>query len=141
MRMKLITSAAALLIALGAFGCGDEDEPESRSTTAPAATTANEGATGSTGIETPTTSTTSTIENTGLPEERCDAAESPPNITEVLSYGADCGAVEDAMAEIQSVSESFRIGDFECTRISGGELSGTWECRGEATYFTFQFAD
>ena len=138
--MKLIASTAALLIALAALGCGEDDEPESTSTTAPAATTAD-GPTGAGGIETPTTSTTTTTENTGLPEERCDGAESPPNITEVLSYGADCGAVEDAMAEIQSVSTNFRIGDFECSRISGSELSGTWECRGEATYFTFEFAD
>ena len=45
------------------------------------------------------------------------------------------------MAEIRSVSTEFRIGDFECARTSGSELSGTWECRGEASYFTFQFAD
>ena len=76
-----------------------------------------------------------------LAEERCTAAESPPNIVNVISHGADCGAVADAMAEIRSVSREFRIGDFQCTRVEGTRLSGTWECRGEANYFTFDFGD
>ena len=78
---------------------------------------------------------------TGLPEQPCPKAESPPNIVNVVSYGASCEAVEDAMSQIKSVSRQFRIGDFECTRTSGTRLSGAWECKGEAAYFTFDFGD
>jgi hypothetical protein len=75
------------------------------------------------------------------PAERCPDADSPPNITNVTAYGTSCEAVEDAMARIGAVSEEFVLGDFDCGRIKGDELAGTWECRGEANYFTFEFAD
>ena len=115
MRPAIAAACTGLLIALLA-GCGDD--------------------------ETTTVTVTEVAgDQTGLPEERCREAESPPNIVDVISYGADCGAVADAMAEIGSVSTEFRIGDFQCSRVSGSELSGTWECRGEASYFTFQFGD
>ena len=115
-------AALALLAMLALAGCGDDED-----TTSTATTTVTETATDP--------------YRTGFPEERCRGAESPPNIVEVISYGADCGAVEDAMAELESVSKSFRIGDFECSRTSGGRLGGTWECLGEASYFTFEFGD
>jgi hypothetical protein len=108
------------LLAVGAGACGGDDETTASSST--------------------TTTSTSTDE-TGLPEQDCPHAESPPNIVNVVSYGASCEAVEDAMSQLQSVSRQFRIGDFECTRSSGTSLSGTWECKGEASYFTFDFGD
>jgi hypothetical protein len=115
-------SAIALSIlaaaALGACG-GDDDETAGTAETSP-------------------TTTNTTI---AVGTERCTEAESPPNIVNVISHGTDCGAVADAMAEIQSVSREFRIGDFQCERVEGTRLSGTWECRGEANYFTFQFGD
>jgi hypothetical protein len=127
-------AAAALALA----ACGDDETTTTVTSTetvsAPASTTAST-------VPEATTSSTTDEHDTGLPEERCRGAESPPNIVEVISYGADCGAVEEAMAEIQSVSRSFRIGDFQCTRTGGSALSGTWECRGEASYFTFEFGD
>jgi hypothetical protein len=95
-----------------------------------------------TSTTTPATSTeVSSTATTTAGEERCTDAESPPNIVNVISHGADCGAVADAMGEIGSVSREFRIGDFQCTRVEGSRLSGTWECRGEANYFTFAFGD
>jgi hypothetical protein len=109
----------AALAALALAACGGDDEGASTS---------------------PSTSTTSDSTG-GLPKQRCRAAESPPNIVNVISHGADCGAVEAAMAELTQVRTKFRIGDFECARTSGGRLSGTWECRGEASYFTFEFGD
>jgi hypothetical protein len=119
-RPLLACSLAAAAVAIAA--CGDEDA----TTTSPATTTATE---------------TTVTDGTGLAEERCTEAESPPNIVNVISHGTDCGAVADAMAEIRSVSRAFRIGDFQCTRVEGTRLSGTWECRGEANYFTFDFGD
>jgi hypothetical protein len=104
--------------ALGACG-GDDDETTGTAETSPT-----------------TTSTTGAVGT-----ERCTEAESPPNIVNVISHGTDCGAVAEAMAEIRSVSREFRIGDFQCTRVEGARLSGTWECRGEANYFTFEFGD
>jgi hypothetical protein len=86
-------------------------------------------------------STSTSTDQTGLPEQSCPKAESPPNIVNVVSYGASCEAVEDAMSELKSVSTEFRIGDFECSRTSGTRLGGTWECKGEASYFTFEFGD
>ena len=136
MRHLIAISAAAVAL-LGLAACGGDDDETSTPAPATSTPTVDSGPTGSTGP----VDTSTTTDSTGLPEERCKDAESPPNIVNVVSYGADCGAVEDAMSEIRSVSENFRIGDFECTRISGSELSGTWECRGEATYFTFEFAD
>jgi hypothetical protein len=111
--VKAALAISAILLAVGLGACGGDDE---------------------------TTATTSTDE-TGLPEQPCPKAESPPNIVNVVSYGASCEAVEDAMSQLQSVSKRFRIGDFECTRSSGTKLSGTWECKGEASYFTFDFGD
>jgi hypothetical protein len=113
-----------IALALALAACGDDDEGDGAGT-----------------VTTTTEDVTTVTDDTGLPEERCPEAESPPNITNVISYGADCGAVADAMAQIQSVSRQFRIGDFECTRVEGTRLSGVWECRGEASYFTFTFAD
>jgi hypothetical protein len=110
---------ALTVLALGLGACGDDDET-----------------TGST-----VTTTSTSTDETGLPEQACPKAESPPNIVNVVSYGASCEAVEDTMSQLQSVSRQFRIGDFECTRSSGTSLSGTWECKGEASYFTFDFGD
>jgi hypothetical protein len=124
-RPTIIIALAILALAVGA--CGDDDETGA-------------SATDSTGTSTDTGTTTSTDE-TGLPQQRCQQAESPPNIVNVVSYGASCEGVEDAMSQLQSVSRQFRIGDFECTRTSGTRLSGTWECKGEAAYFTFDFGD
>jgi len=131
-------------------GCGSDEESGeagegttsvSESTTT-AATSTTEATTSTTQATSTTEMTTSSVEDTtGLPMERCQGAESPPNIVAVISYGADCGAVEAAMAELKSVSKEFRIGDFDCARISGAALGGTWECRGEASYFTFEFGD
>jgi hypothetical protein len=122
--------ATIALVAAGALaGCGDDEGTTTTSTTTTSTTTAT------------ITETAADPHGTGLPEERCREAESPPNIVDVISYGADCGAVEDAMSELRSVSKSFRIGDFECSRTSGTRLGGTWECLGEASYFTFEFGD
>jgi hypothetical protein len=110
-------AVALLVLAVGIGGCGGDDETSS------------------------TTTTSTSTDETGLPEQPCPKAESPPNIINVVSYGAACEAVEDAMSQLQSVSKQFRIGDFECTRSSGTRLSGTWECKGEASYFTFEFGD
>lgn len=117
MKATIAISVVALAVGLGA--CGGDDETS--------ATTSS--------------STSTSTDETGLPEQPCPKAESPPNIVNVVSYGASCEAVEDAMSQIKSVSRQFRIGDFECTRTSGTRLSGTWECKGEASYFTFEFGD
>jgi hypothetical protein len=123
--LALITCMALSLAVAG--GCGDEDKPET-TTTADATT--------------PTTTTsTTTAADTDFQPEPCPGADSPPNIVDVTSYGTDCGAVEDAMAELRGVSREFRIGDFECSRTEGMALSGKWKCRGEASYFTFTFGD
>jgi hypothetical protein len=121
-RRYLATLVAALALA-GVSACGDDDDD------APAA-----------GTET-TTTTTETVGETDFQPVPCPDADSPPNIVNVTSYGADCGAVEDAMDELRSVGREFRLGDFECARTSGTRLGGTWECRGEAAYFTFEFGD
>src|SRR4051794_20393313 len=124
-------ATAFLIAALAAFAiaaCGQKQGTGGKSTTTTATTSTTE-------------STSAPTDETGLPKERCPGAESPPNIVDVISYGAPCSAVEDAMAQLKSVSTSFRIGDFECSRTSGSELSGTWECLGEASYFTFAFGD
>jgi hypothetical protein len=126
-RAVLLTLAAVAVGALAA--CGDEDQT-SAAGGEPTITTTEES-----------TVSTTTITGTGLPKERCEGAESPPNIVDVISHGADCGAVEAAMADLESVSKEFRIGDFQCARTSGGPLGGSWECRGEASYFTFEFGD
>ena len=140
--------ACTALIALGAAGCGDDESTDSGEDTSTTSTSTTDSSTTSepttsTSTESSTTSTESTTnpDDTGLPKERCKGAESPPNIVNVISYGTDCGAVEAAMAEIQSVSKNFRIGDFECSRRSGGPFGGVWECKGEASYFIFDFAD
>ena len=117
--MKATIAISVVVLAVGLGACGGDDE-----------TTA-----------TTSSSTTTSTDETGLPEQACPKAESPPNIVNVVSYGASCEAVEDAMSQLQSVSKQFRIGDFECTRSSGTRLSGTWECKGEASYFTFEFGD
>ena len=114
----LLGFALAALAAVAVAACGDDET-----------------------TTTPATSTESSSTTTTSGEERCAEAESPPNIVNVISHGADCGAVADAMAEIRSVSREFRIGDFQCARVKGTRLSGTWECRGEANYFTFDFGD
>jgi hypothetical protein len=124
MKLPLTAVLAAAVLALAA--CGDDDE--SASTTSSTESTADAGATGATGGD-------------GSQGEPCPGADSPPNITDVTSYGADCAAVEDAMAKIGSISTSFELGDFSCERESGSELAGTWRCDGEAAYFTFDFAD
>jgi hypothetical protein len=120
--MRPALLAICVLVAVTAPGCDDDESPSAQGpTTEPVAEPVGGG--------------------TGLPRERCRGAESPPNIVDVVSHGADCGAVEDAMAELRSVSTRFRIGDFECARVSGTSLGGTWECRGEASYFSFEFGD
>jgi len=109
-----IAAALALVVCSTALvACGDEDEP--------AATTT------ATGLD--------------AQAQPCPGADSPPNITEVTSYGTSCEAVEAALGEVGEISEEFVIGDFDCGRIEGDQLAGTWECRGEANYFTFKFAD
>ena len=125
MRLALALASAALLLGLAA--CGDDDDSAAEPTST-AATTASTTASG-------------TSDSTDFPAEPCPGADSPPNIVNVTSYGADCGAVEDAMAELESVKEEFHVGDFDCAQIEGTSLGGTWECRGEATYFTFEFGD
>ena len=127
--------ALALVFALASIAlaaCGDDD---GSTTTVTETITVISGATGDVG---PITTTTG---DTDFPAEPCPDADSPPNITEVTSYGTDCEAVEDAMAQIGPVSEEFKLGDFDCARTEGSELAGTWECKGEASYFTFKFAD
>src|SRR5688500_1665067 len=123
--MKISLSALLVVALLALAACGDDnDEDETRATEA----TTTEGATGTTG-------------EGGAQAEPCPGADSPPNITELTSYGLDCAAVEEAMADIGSVSTEFDLGDFSCSRESGSELSGTWRCDGEAGYFTFLFGD
>ena len=150
MRFRSAIALVAAALVIGGCGSDDEDQPggESESSTTTSQATTTESTTSTTEptstVETTTTTeatTTSTEDTTGLPKQRCRGAESPPNIVDVISYGADCGAVEAAMAELQSVAREFRIGDFECARVSGVALSGVWECRGEASYFTFVFGD
>ena len=134
-----VAALASALAVLALLGCGEDDDSE-RASPAATTTSVSEPAIGATG-ETGGTTTPTIEDDTGLPEERCEGAESPPNIINVISYGTDCGAVEAAMAEIGSVSRTFRIGDFDCSRRSGTALGGVWECRGEASYFTFEFGD
>jgi hypothetical protein len=131
--MKLAPALAliALIASVGLAACGDDDE---ETTTAADTTTTETTEVGATGEE------GATGESDFQPKA-CPGAASPPNITEVTSYGADCAAVEEAMAEIGAVKTRFSLGDFSCERTSGHELAGTWTCRGEATYFTFKFAD
>jgi hypothetical protein len=117
--VKPTIAIALAIVAVGIGACGGDDETSA----------------------TTTTSSSTSTDETGLPEQPCPKAESPPNIVNVVSYGASCEGVEDAMSQLQSVSRQFRIGDFECTRTSGTKLSGTWECKGEASYFTFDFGD
>ena len=126
MKLPLTALLAAAVLALAA--CGDDDDESASTTSSTTETTADEGATGATGTD-------------GSQGEPCPGADSPPNITDVTSYGADCAAVEDAMAKIGSIATSFELGDFSCERESGNELAGTWRCDGEASYFTFEFAD
>ena len=126
--------ALALVFALASIAlaaCGDDD---GSTTTVTETITVISGATGDVGPIT-------TTGETDFPAEPCPDADSPPNITEVTSYGTDCEAVADAMAQIGPVSEEFKLGDFDCARTEGSELAGTWECKGEASYFTFKFAD
>ncbi|MGI9020323.1 MAG: hypothetical protein ACR2G3_06400 [Solirubrobacterales bacterium] len=127
--MKLTLSAILIAAALALAACGGDDEGEATTTT-----TVSEGATGATGAS----GASGEEGSEGAP---CAEAESPPNITKVTAYGADCEAVEDAMGELGSVSTKFELGDFDCERTAGSELSGSWRCHGEAGYFTFQFAD
>lgn len=126
--MKLTLSAILIALALALAACGDDSEDEGETTST---TTVSEGATGASGAS-------GEHGSEGAP---CADAESPPNITAVTAYGADCETVEDAMAELGSVSANFELGDFDCKRTAGSELSGTWRCEGEAGHFTFQFAD
>ncbi len=119
---------AVLLVGVSLAACGDDDEDTTTTETVTSGATGDGGDGGATG--------------TGdFQPEKCPGADSPPNITNVTAYGADCAAVEDAMAKIGAVATSFRLGDFDCERSKGSELAGTWTCSGEATYFTFQFAD
>ncbi len=120
--LALILAAVLLLAA-----CGDDDDATTASTTA-TESTGTEGATGATG-------------GGSAESEPCPGADSPPNITNVTSYGVDCSAVEDAMSKIGSISTQFELSDFSCERTEGGELAGVWRCDGEAAYFTFDFAD
>ena len=126
--MRIAPSLALVLCCAVLAACGDDDgEGETAAgSTDPTTSTAAAGATGATG---------------DFQGEPCPAADSPPNITNVTAFGASCEAVEDAMAQIGSVATKFKLGDFSCERTKGSELAGTWTCSGEATYFTFEFAD
>ena len=126
--MKLTLTATLVAAVLVLAACGDDNDDESEGTAGSTETTTSEGATGATGTD-------------GATAEPCPGADSPPNITNVNSYGIDCAAVEDAMAGIGSVSAKFKLGDFSCAIESGEELSGVWRCSGEAGYFTFAFGD
>ncbi len=155
--MRSRTAAAFTAAVLLFAGCGADDEDHvgsddaststavqststTESTTPESTTTTESTITASTTVES-TTDSGGISDTTGLPKERCRGAERPPNIVDVIAYGADCAAVEATMAELQSVSREFRIGDFDCARVSGIAISGIWECRGEASYFTFTFGD
>jgi hypothetical protein len=127
MRRSLLAILALAVLFFAACG-DDDDETTSSSTSTTTTSTEGAGATGATGS------------GDAEPEECADAA-SPPNITQVTSYGVDCAAVEDAMKQIGPVSAGFKLGDFDCKRESGSALSGTWRCNGEAGYFTFAFGD
>jgi hypothetical protein len=129
--VKPIAAIACLILLTTALaGCGDDNTaaPPTVTVTETITPPAAEGATGEEG-------------ETDFAAEPCPGADSPPNIAEVTSYGADCGAVEDAMSKVGSISREFTLGDFECSRVEGSSLAGTWECRGEASHFTFEFAD
>lgn len=141
-----VVGVTLLALALGA--CGDDDDSTATTASTPAAeTTATETAEDTTTTQEDTTTGEASDGEapidpvTGNQGEFCRGAESPPNIVNVISYGTDCAAVEAAMSEIRGVTKSFRIGDFQCTRESGSKFSGTWECLGEANFFTFDFAD
>jgi predicted small lipoprotein YifL len=126
--VKPLLSALLAAAVLSLAACGDDEDEASTTTSQPTATTAGAGATGATGD--------------GVAKgEPCTGAGSPPNITQVTSHGIDCAAVEDAMADIGSVSAKFKLGDFTCALESGEEVSGLWRCDGEAGYFTFAFGD
>jgi len=131
--MKRAAALALALTSIALVACGDDEN----TTTVTETITVISGATGDVGPTGPTPTTG----DTDFPAEPCPDADSPPNITEVTSYGTDCAAVEDAIAKIGPVTEEFRLGDFDCARTEGSELAGTWECKGEASYFTFKFAD
>jgi hypothetical protein len=126
--MRLALALACTALTLGLAACGDDDDSSEEAT--PAATTTDT-----------TTPASGTSDAADFPAEPCPGADSPPNIVNVTSYGTDCGAVEDAMAKLGSAEEEFRLGDFECAQLEGSSLGGTWECRGEASYFTFEFGD
>jgi hypothetical protein len=125
--LRLAAVALSLLCAGSVLAaCGDDDETTTTTETVTSGATGGDG--GATGAG-------------DFQPERCPGADSPPNITNVTAYGANCAAVEDAMAKIGAVATRFKLGDFDCERTEGSELAGTWTCRGEATYFTFDFGD
>lgn len=126
--MKLLIATFLAAAALTSAACGGDEGDTTSTTTATTTATVDTGATGATG------------EGDAKPEP-CPDAGAEPNLGPVTSYGVDCAAVEDAMKEIGAVSAEFRLGDFDCERESGTELSGLWRCNGEAGYFTFAFGD
>ena len=123
--MRIASVLALVLCCAVLAACGDDDG-EGETAAGSTETTTSTGATGATG---------------DFQGEPCPGADSPPNITNVTAFGASCAAVEDAMAQIGAVGTKFKLGDFSCERTKGSELAGTWTCSGEATYFTFEFAD
>lgn len=138
MRNKALALAAALaLVAVSA--CGDDESTTVTTTVTETAADTTTDTDGDTTTDTPPPDLTT--ESTDFEPRPCPGADSPPNITNVTSYGADCEAVEAAMAKLRTVSKMFRLGDFECFRLSGNRLGGIWECRGEASFFTFEFGD
>lgn len=129
-----VASTVALIAALAMTGlaaCGSDDEDTSTTSSSPAADTAATGASGEDGAS----------GESGAAGAPCPAADSPPTITDVTSYGANCAAIDDAIAKIGSVSEEFTLGEFKCARTDGSDVGGTWRCDGEGDYFTFEFSD
>jgi hypothetical protein len=71
----------------------------------------------------------------------CPATGAEPNISHLSVRNMSC---QDAVTVIQrfgTIEKNFSAGGFDCSRLSGVALGGTWRCTQGETAFRFDFGD
>jgi hypothetical protein len=92
-------------------------------------------------LKTPPAQIASAPASAAPPPMDCPTTGAEPNISNLSVRYMTCGQAQGVIATFGSISQHFTVLGFDCNRLSGGDLGGTWRCTKGERAMRFDFGD